>query len=146
MISDAPLLPIRKTFEYYLLMKFNISLNLAVFGCGLAIGLLLNRVFNRRRALPTKKRLADLVGNTPMIYLQSLSKLCGCEIYVRSKYNSKAKVEFMNPTGSMKDRTALSIIRGAIRYCLSSTNLVGTICHRSSLGSMKEHQGALGSA
>ena len=27
----------------------------------------------------------------------------------------KAKAEFMNPTGSMKDRTALSIINGGIK-------------------------------
>lgn len=27
----------------------------------------------------------------------------------------KAKAEFMNPSGSMKDRTALSIIKGGIK-------------------------------
>jgi cysteine synthase A len=45
------------------------------------------------------------VGRTPLIKLRRLSELTGCEIL--------AKAEFMNPGGSIKDRTALSIITDA---------------------------------
>ena len=45
------------------------------------------------------------IGNTPLIYLRSLSKLTGCEVY--------GKAEFMNPGGSVKDRAALSMIEDA---------------------------------
>ena len=43
-----------------------------------------------------------LIGNTPLIRLNSLSDLTGCEIY--------GKAEFMNPGGSVKDRAAKAII------------------------------------
>jgi len=42
------------------------------------------------------------VGNTPLIRLQALSELTGCEIL--------GKAEFMNPGGSVKDRAALGIL------------------------------------
>ena len=45
------------------------------------------------------------IGGTPLIHLRRLSKLTGCEIL--------AKAEFMNPGGSVKDRTAYSIITEA---------------------------------
>lgn len=45
------------------------------------------------------------VGCTPLIRLHRLSELTGCEIL--------GKAEFMNPGGSIKDRTALSIIADA---------------------------------
>jgi cysteine synthase A len=45
------------------------------------------------------------VGNTPLIRLRRLSELTGCEIL--------SKAEFMNPGGSVKDRTALGIILDA---------------------------------
>ena len=45
------------------------------------------------------------VGRTPLIRLRRLSELTGCEIL--------AKAEFMNPGGSVKDRTAYSIITEA---------------------------------
>ncbi len=51
------------------------------------------------------KNVLDLVGNTPLLYLQDASKLTGCEIY--------GKAEFLNPGQSVKDRAALSIIRAA---------------------------------
>ena len=50
---------------------------------------------------------ADVIGNTPLLYLQKVSELTGCNIY--------GKAEFMNPGGSIKDRTALGIIRAAER-------------------------------
>ena len=42
------------------------------------------------------------VGHTPLIRLQALSELTGCEIL--------GKAEFMNPGGSVKDRAALGIL------------------------------------
>jgi cysteine synthase A len=52
-----------------------------------------------------KKDFIDSIGNTPLLYLKSLSDLTGCEIY--------GKAEFMNPGGSVKDRAALAMIRDA---------------------------------
>lgn len=49
--------------------------------------------------------IQDIVGNTPLLYLPSLSKKTGCHIY--------AKAEYLNPGGSVKDRTALGIIKDA---------------------------------
>src|SRR5262249_13391907 len=47
----------------------------------------------------------DLVGNTPLVKIESLSRLTGCSIY--------GKAEFMNPGGSVKDRAAKGIIMDA---------------------------------
>ena len=49
----------------------------------------------------------DLIGNTPLVYLKKVSELTGCRIF--------GKAEFLNPGGSIKDRTALGIIRDAER-------------------------------
>lgn len=49
--------------------------------------------------------LPDLIGNTPLIYLKEVSEKTGCDIF--------GKAEFLNPGGSVKDRTALGIIRAA---------------------------------
>ena len=49
--------------------------------------------------------LTDIIGNTPLLYLRKVSELTGCDIY--------GKAEFVNPGGSIKDRTALGIIRAA---------------------------------
>lgn len=49
--------------------------------------------------------LTELIGNTPLIYLREVSEATGCDIY--------GKAEFLNPGGSVKDRTALGIIRDA---------------------------------
>lgn len=45
------------------------------------------------------------VGNTPLIRLDRISELTGCEIL--------GKAEFMNPGGSVKDRAALAIVLDA---------------------------------
>jgi cysteine synthase len=55
----------------------------------------------------TKGSVANIVGQTPLIKIQSLSERTGCEIF--------GKAEFMNPGGSIKDRTALGIIEEAER-------------------------------
>ncbi|MCK9502850.1 MAG: cysteine synthase A [Porticoccaceae bacterium] len=52
-------------------------------------------------------RVIDLIGNTPLVYLKKVSELTGCRIF--------GKAEFLNPGGSIKDRTALGIIRDAER-------------------------------
>lgn len=49
--------------------------------------------------------LTDMIGNTPLVYLREVSEATGCKIY--------GKAEFLNPGGSVKDRTALGIIRDA---------------------------------
>lgn len=46
----------------------------------------------------------DLVGNTPLIYLNSVSEKTNHKIF--------AKAEFLNPAGSIKDRAAKGIIAG----------------------------------
>jgi cysteine synthase len=43
-----------------------------------------------------------MIGNTPLVYLREVSEMTGCDIY--------GKAEFLNPGGSIKDRTALGII------------------------------------
>ena len=48
------------------------------------------------------KRLSDSVGNTPLI-----------EIHTGDQYFIYAKAEFMNPSGSVKDRMAKYIIDDA---------------------------------
>ena len=52
------------------------------------------------------KRIIDLIGNTPLIYLREASELTGCKIY--------GKAEFLNPGQSVKDRAAFYIIKDAL--------------------------------
>jgi len=47
----------------------------------------------------------DLIGNTPMVKLGKVPEVGMADIYV--------KCEYMNPSGSLKDRIALEMIRGA---------------------------------
>ncbi len=49
--------------------------------------------------------VTQLIGNTPLLYLRQVSEQTGCRIL--------GKAEFLNPGGSVKDRTALGIIRAA---------------------------------
>ncbi|WP_240725272.1 pyridoxal-phosphate dependent enzyme [Mangrovimicrobium sediminis] len=49
--------------------------------------------------------VTQLIGNTPLLHLRKVSELTGCTIL--------GKAEFLNPGGSVKDRTALGIIRAA---------------------------------
>ncbi len=53
----------------------------------------------------TSKSTWDLVGNTPLVEIKSLSQMTGCRIL--------AKCEFMNPGGSVKDRAAKFMIEAA---------------------------------
>jgi cysteine synthase A len=54
---------------------------------------------------PFVKGFVGAIGNTPLIRLETLSKLTGCNIY--------GKAEFMNPGGSVKDRAALYVVMDA---------------------------------
>ena len=49
--------------------------------------------------------VTQLIGNTPLLHLRQASEATGCTIL--------GKAEFLNPGGSVKDRTALGIIRAA---------------------------------
>mgnify|MGYP001814069216 FL=1 len=53
----------------------------------------------------TAQDVTQLIGNTPLLHLKQVSELTGCTIL--------GKAEFLNPGGSVKDRTALGIIRAA---------------------------------
>jgi len=54
-----------------------------------------------------KRDVVAAIGNTPLIRLNRVSDLTGCEIL--------GKAEFMNPGQSVKDRAALFIIQDALR-------------------------------
>jgi len=55
----------------------------------------------------THRDVISAIGNTPLIRLNRVSELTGCEIW--------GKAEFLNPGQSVKDRAALYIIRDAER-------------------------------
>ena len=51
--------------------------------------------------------ILETIGNTPLVRLRRIEPRSGAEIWL--------KLEYFNPTGSMKDRMALSMIEGAER-------------------------------
>jgi cysteine synthase A len=53
----------------------------------------------------TAQDVTQLIGNTPLLHLRQVSERTGCTIL--------GKAEFLNPGGSVKDRTALGIIQAA---------------------------------
>ena len=55
--------------------------------------------------MKARRGFVNLIGQTPLFELSSLSKRSGCTILV--------KAEFMNPGGSVKDRAALSMVRSS---------------------------------
>jgi len=54
-----------------------------------------------------KKNITELIGNTPLVRLNKISDESGCEIL--------GKCEFLNPTGSVKDRIGLNMINDALQ-------------------------------
>jgi cysteine synthase len=56
-------------------------------------------------SLKTVDNILDLIGNTPMVRLQKVKSKNGADIY--------CKLEYLNPSGSYKDRIALKMIRSA---------------------------------
>ena len=55
--------------------------------------------------MQTASDVTQLIGNTPLLHLKQVSEKTGCTIL--------GKAEFLNPGGSVKDRTALGIILAA---------------------------------
>ncbi len=53
----------------------------------------------------TGHTVLDLVGNTPIVKLNSVGPANGAQVW--------AKLEFFNPAGSVKDRTALAMVEAA---------------------------------
>ena len=51
--------------------------------------------------------ILDAIGNTPLVRLRHCTPANGAELWL--------KLEYLNPTGSMKDRMALAMIEGAER-------------------------------
>ena len=51
--------------------------------------------------------IAELIGNTPLVRIDSVSKQCGANII--------GKCEFLNPTGSVKDRIGRNMIEDALK-------------------------------
>jgi cysteine synthase A len=49
--------------------------------------------------------ILDAIGNTPLVRLRHVVPANGAELWV--------KLEYLNPSGSMKDRMALAMIEGA---------------------------------
>jgi len=66
---------------------------------------LLSPVLSRGFTSQAVNGFTGAVGNTPLIYLKSLSVKTGSKIY--------GKAEFQNPGGSVKDRAALGVIEAA---------------------------------
>ena len=62
------------------------------------------------------KNITQLIGNTPLVYLHSLSR--GIEASIA------AKLEFMNPGGSVKDRLGLALITDAEKRGIINENTV----------------------
>src|SRR5215210_4688490 len=56
--------------------------------------------------------ILDAIGNTPLVRLRRCAPPNGAELWL--------KLEYYNPTGSMKDRMALAMIEGAERDRLLS--------------------------
>lgn len=54
----------------------------------------------------TGSRPTDLIGQTDLLRINSLSQLTGCDIFL--------KCEFQNPGGSIKDRAALQMVQDAV--------------------------------
>lgn len=77
----------------------------AAFAIGYVVSLCIER--KRRRRQSVCAAIEDMIGNTPMVELQSLSRLTGRRIL--------AKLEYANPCGSGKDRVAYRIISQALR-------------------------------
>jgi cysteine synthase A len=58
------------------------------------------------------KTILEAIGNTPLVRLRRCAPANGAELWL--------KLEYLNPTGSMKDRMALAMIAGAERDGLIS--------------------------
>lgn len=57
--------------------------------------------------MPHSCSILDAIGNTPLVRLRGCAPANGAEVWI--------KLEYFNPTGSMKDRMALAMVEGAER-------------------------------
>ena len=64
------------------------------------------------------KSVSEIIGNTPLLLLSNLMKIKG------AKANVYAKLEFMNPAGSVKDRVAREMIEDYERRGVIDKNTV----------------------
>lgn len=63
------------------------------------------------------KNVTELIGNTPLVMINSLSKEFGAKII--------GKCEFMNPTSSVKDRTGYNMIKRTIEdKCINKNTTI----------------------
>jgi len=60
------------------------------------------------------KNVTELIGNTPLIHINGISKKSGCTVL--------GKCEFLNPSGSVKDRIGFSMIKTALDSGKISSN------------------------
>jgi cystathionine beta-synthase len=67
-------------------------------------------ITDRGAPMAVAQSLLDLVGNTPLVRLDVVGRDLGCHLL--------AKLEFLNPGGSVKDRPALAMIDAAERQGL----------------------------
>ncbi len=64
-------------------------------------------ISNNRNVMRAVDNVLELIGNTPIIELSKITKGLDSRVLV--------KLEYLNPSGSIKDRVALSMIEGAER-------------------------------
>jgi cysteine synthase A len=74
--------------------------------------------WSHQQTIECDSAIEEAIGNTKLVYLRSVSEATGCEIY--------GKAEWLNPTGSVKDRAAKQIVMEAERSGLLKPG--GTIC------------------
>ena len=76
----------------------------ACLGLGATSALIVNRHSRQSgsSSCEAETGIASAIGETKLIYLKSLSDATGCKIY--------GKAEYLNPSGSVKDRAAKVII------------------------------------
>jgi 2,3-diaminopropionate biosynthesis protein SbnA len=78
-----------------------------------------------RSAMLCDEGVLSAIGKTPLVRLTNIFKNCHFKLF--------AKLEMLNPGGSIKDRTALSIIRNGVdRGCITP----GTVVIESTSGNM----------
>ncbi len=81
--------------------------------------------------LPVAENITELVGKTPMLHFRRIVPAGAADVF--------AKLEYLNPGGSVKDRAAIGMIKKAEEQGLSGGGLrAGKICR----GKSQDHAGA----